>query len=126
MKNQTPIWSTTHERVVRKAVVEATSDLRRKIRRLQDELRDAKSVVKAADYWHLKNSRKLRYDRACMDWLEKQHVEVRIPLVYGSMPLFVAQDLSEDGEATKTDLRSQCLTALGAKHGLLSLNKPTP
>lgn len=42
-----------------------------------------------------------------MDWLVSMHVEVRLPLVYGSRPLFVAEDLADEDEQTRTDLREQ-------------------
>lgn len=42
-----------------------------------------------------------------MDFLVKHCVEVRIPLQYGSKELFHAQEISEDWEDYKNDLREQ-------------------
>jgi len=42
-----------------------------------------------------------------MDWLIKKHVEVRKPARHGSFALFHAQDVSEEGDDYRTDLRAQ-------------------
>lgn len=47
-------------------------------------------------------------DKQRMDWLVSKDVEVRLPLMYGSRPLFVAQALTdEESEHYLTDLRNQ-------------------
>jgi hypothetical protein len=46
-------------------------------------------------------------DKDRMDFLVKHCVEVRIPLQYGSKELFHAQEISEDWEDYKNDLREQ-------------------
>jgi hypothetical protein len=51
-------------------------------------------------------------DRTRMEWLTHKHVQVRIPLVYGSLvygslALFHAQSIEDEGEAYRTSLREQ-------------------
>jgi hypothetical protein len=47
-------------------------------------------------------------DKARLDWLEQQTVEVSIPLVYGSRHLFWANpDDSYEGEIGPSDLRAK-------------------
>jgi hypothetical protein len=46
-------------------------------------------------------------DTRRMDWLEQQVVEVRRPMRYGSIALFHAEQVSDDDEPYRTDLRAQ-------------------
>ncbi|MGB8663881.1 MAG: hypothetical protein WCD24_03830 [Serratia inhibens] len=51
-------------------------------------------------------------DTRRMDWLVSHHVAVRQPLVYGSYAMFTAQQVSDDHEEHKTDLREQIDAAM--------------
>lgn len=55
-------------------------------------------------------------DTRRMDWLEQQAVEVRKPLRYGSTALFHAEQVSDDDEPHRTDLRAQIDSALATQH----------
>ncbi len=44
-------------------------------------------------------------DQDRLDWLESKTVEVRTPLVHGSRPLFFAEEISDEGEEYRTNLR---------------------
>lgn len=51
-------------------------------------------------------------DAARMDWLEDQHVEVRVPLVYGSRSRFHASPLQGDGSEDPSNIREQIDAAM--------------
>lgn len=51
-------------------------------------------------------------DTRRMEWLVSHHVAVRQPLVYGSHAMFTAQQVSDDHEEHKTDLREQIDAAM--------------
>jgi hypothetical protein len=46
-------------------------------------------------------------DKKRLNWLSKQFVAVRTPLVYGSRILFSAMPVESDGDETPSDLRQQ-------------------
>ncbi|WP_312427425.1 hypothetical protein [Serratia sp. (in: enterobacteria)] len=51
-------------------------------------------------------------DTRRMDWLVAHHVAVRQPLFYGSHAMFTAQQVSDDDEPHKTDLRERIDAAM--------------
>ncbi len=58
------------------------------------------------DFTGVGKRNKAMNDTQRLDWLERHVVEVRDPLVHGSRHMFFAQDLAEEGEEYRNNIRA--------------------
>ncbi|CAI1024352.1 Uncharacterised protein [Serratia ficaria] len=99
------------------AVPAVPEDVRQALRDMDDEivaeLDTEKTACRAAmPAQPVSQGYKLPDDTRRMDWLVSHYVAVRQPLVYGSRAMFTAQQVSDDHEEHKTDLREQIDAAM--------------
>lgn len=74
----------------------------------------------------------LKADKEILDWLEKHVVEVRKPALHGCRAYFFAQDLSDENEEYRNNIRAavreamkeEQMSAVFSRKGLESISVP--